>query len=117
MHNRRKHFLQILEIEMDDLKEDIDLLMEQCEDEKKEDKLTDYVFLNNMALFRNEEVGLEHFKTILQNIDPDAFPDLDSLILHCKEMFLDKIKACGLAPFIDILVERKIKKVARYVRQ
>jgi hypothetical protein len=117
MHHRKKHFLQILEIEFEDLQEDIDLLIEQCQKQQQEGRMTEHVFFENIAIFRNEERGLEQFKRIVHELNSDDYADLDALIAECKTRFLRRIKECGMAPFIDILVDRKINKVVRYVNQ
>lgn len=117
MHNRKKCFLQILEIELEDLREDIDLLIDHCRQEEHDGHLTEHVFFSNIALFRNEERGLDQFLTIVHETSPDQFSDMEALIRHIKDAFAEKIRECGLAPFIDTLVERKIEKVIRYVNQ
>lgn len=117
MHNKKKCFLQILAIELEDLRDDIDLLIDHCREEEHEGHLTEHVFFSNIALFRNEEQGMDQFLNIVRETSPDAYPDMETLINHIKESFREKIRECGLAPFIDILVDRKIEKVIRYVNQ
>ena len=117
MHNKKKCFLQILAIEMEDLREDIDLLIEHCNQEEHKGQLTEHVFFSNIALFRNEERGLDQFAAIIRETDPERFSDLETLIAHIRSAFIQKIRECGLAPFIDLLVERKMEKVIRYVNQ
>ncbi|MDD4736672.1 MAG: hypothetical protein PHP44_11275 [Kiritimatiellae bacterium] len=117
MHNKKKCFLKILEIEFDDLREDIDLLIQHCCDEEQEGLLTEHVFFSNIAIFRNEERGLDQFVAIVRQTDPEAYSDMNALMAYIKEAFAKKIRECGLAPFINGLVERKIEKVIRYVNQ
>lgn len=117
MHNKKKCFLKILEIELEDLREDIDLLIQHCREEEHEGLLTEHVFFSNIAIFRNEERGIDQFADIVRHTDPESFSDMETLIAHIREAFIQKIRECGLAPFIDVLVERKIEKVVRYVNQ
>jgi len=111
----KEKYLSILRVELEDLQEDIETLIKQTTKEREAGNLTNYVFLENLALFRNELLGVDAFGTILEQLVPDDFATLDEMVDHLKIAFRAKVKACGLAEVIDVYVERKLDKVQQYV--
>lgn len=106
-----------MKIELDDLKEDLELMIQSCEKDIQTGKITEHVYLANMTLFRNELLGVGDFTKILNHIDPETFADLDSMIDHIKSEFNKKIKTLGLAEAVNVCINRKLNKVRQYVRK
>lgn len=117
MRKIKKRFIEILRIELADLKEDLELLIDESKKERKNGRLTDHVFFANLALFKNELLSVDAFFKILNEIDADEFENLDSLLDHLRKVFREKVHLCGLAEAVNVCVERKLKKVAHYVTQ
>ena len=117
MPETRAKYLAILRLELDDLHEDIEALIRQTTKERESGNLTNYVFLENLALFKNELLGVDAFGKILEQTDPHAFATLDEMVDHLKTTFRARVKACGLAEVIELYVERKLVKVMQYVAQ
>ena len=117
MRKIKKRYMEILYIELDDLKEDLELLIDESEKERKNGRLTDHVFFANLALFKNELLGVNAFFKIMEYTDPDAFENLDDLLSHLRSAFQEKVRVCGLARAVNVCLERKLQKVARYVTQ
>ena len=115
MRHVKENYLAILRLELKDLHEDIEALIAQLTQEKERGHLTNYVFMENLALFRNELLGVDAFGKILAQLDPDAFATLDDMVDHLNISFKAKVKASGLAEAINIYVERKLEKVRHYV--
>ncbi|RKY49887.1 MAG: hypothetical protein DRP91_03110 [Candidatus Neomarinimicrobiota bacterium] len=115
MRKVKECYLKILKIELEDLKDDIEQLIEETRKEKDAGKLTNYVFFQNIALFKNELLGLNVFEDIIESTNPEDFDNLDEMIVHLKERFFKKIKTLGLAEAIRVYVGRKMTKAKRYV--
>ncbi|MDZ7722545.1 MAG: hypothetical protein U5R06_06955 [candidate division KSB1 bacterium] len=115
MRSVKKHYLAILSVELDDLKEDIEHLITELEQSKKQHRCTEHVFLHNLTLFRNELLGVNAFHKILDEIDPADYATLEEMIHEIKTRFKLRVEMYGLAQVINILIERKLNKVARYV--
>ena len=115
MRNEKGKFLAIMRIELQDLHEDIEDLIQQTTRERESGALTNYVFLENLALFRNELLGVNTFGRLLDKVAPAEFGTLDELVEHLKASFRSRIKAAGLAEAIDLYLERKVDKARRYV--
>ena len=115
MKHRKRHFLAILKVELDDLHADIEQLINECNKEHEGGKLTDYVCLENLCVFKNELLGVDVFARIIDTTDPDQFESLTELKANLKNAFREKIRAAGLVPAIVRYVERKMNKVEGYV--
>ena len=115
MHDNKKKYLKILRIEIEDLQEDIDELIEQYRKESENGIISNYIFLENLVIFRKELMGLEIFSKILDSVDLDRYGSLDALIDFIRSSFMEKIKECSLIPAIGNFVERKLMKVRKYV--
>ncbi len=115
MHDNKKKYLKILRIEIEDLQEDIDELIEQSMKASKNGTISNYIFLENLVIFRKELKGLEIFFEILDSVDPNKYESMDELIDFIRSSFMDEIKECGLIHAIGNFVERKLIKVRRYV--
>ena len=113
MRNIITNFVAILKVEIEDLAADIELLLAECQRKKDAGTITDYVYMENMALFRHELLGVRSFGRILTQTDPSRFEKLDDLVAYLKEAFREG----GYVRAINICVERKMTKVTRYVTQ
>jgi len=110
-----RKYVQILEIELDDLKEDIELLIEKNQSREKDGAITQYVLLENLAVLRNEICGIGSFKKILHTMNQADYGCVQDFIDDVEIRFKKKIEDCGFAEGIFTLVQRKLKKVLTYV--
>ena len=117
MRNVNEAYLAILKIEMADLHDDIQVLIDECTKEREQGGLTNYVFMENLALFKNELLGVDAFQKVIDDTDIGSFPTLDEMVDHLTVTFREKAKVCGLAEVINIYVARKLDKVRKYVTQ
>ncbi len=117
MLNVKQNYLKILSIEVQDLQLDIQELIKQCEKENANGRFTRYVFLENLALFNNELLGVQTFQRIIAQTNPEDFAHLDDMIKYLQENYQEKIENYGLAKAISYYVDRKLFKVKRYVTE
>ena len=117
MHHIKERYLAILRIELEDLYEDIEGLIKQTTKERESRNLTNYVYMENLALFKNELLGMDAFGRILDELDLETFATLEEMVDYLKTDFREKVKSVGLAEAIDVLVERKLDKVLHFVTQ
>ena len=117
MLNRKRNYLRILDLELEDLREDLQCMIEECTRKWQEGKLTNYVHRENVATFKSEMIGLETFRRIVAETDPEEFPDLESMVEHLKRRFHEYIRTAGIPEAVNVCIDRKLNKVARYVTQ
>ncbi len=115
MHEAKKNYLRILRIELEDLESDVMDLIVQHEKAESTKALTDHVALANLALFKNEILGIKAFDEIMRQTDPEQFPTLNDMIEHLRARFRQRIQAAGIAEAIVLFVDRKLMKVRHYV--
>jgi len=115
MPRMKENYLKILAIEIEDLREDIDALIERCAREREAGRLSQYVCLQNLALFKNEILGLNAFGRIVRETDPAGFETLDAMIDHLRDRFRKLARDAGFADAVAVYIDRKLAKVAKYV--
>lgn len=117
MRATKQNYIAILRIELQDLSIDLERLIERCLTGMEQGTISQNVFMQNLAIFKNELLGLHSFQKILDAIDPEAYPDLDSMIEDIRRRFRALLRSHGLVDALQLYVNRKLDKVARYVKQ
>lgn len=117
MIEKKRNYLNILALELDDLHEDIDNLMKECISQKEDCIITNYVYMENLANLKNEMLGLDVFSKIINALNPESYDSLDSMIDALKKLFSEKMHEYGIINAIRLLIERKMEKVKKYVMQ
>lgn len=115
MIHQREAFIKILMIELEDLEEDIELLIQECDERHCKNEISEYVFLENLATLKNEMFGVESFLADIMKIDPLSYKNVNDLVEELKEKLKKRIKEKGLAKSVEILINRKMLKVLNYV--
>ena len=115
MKEKIKNYLTIIDLEMQDLEEDIKFLINEAKKKKSEGNLTNYVFLENQAILKNEIHALDCFKNIIKKTDADNFKSVDALIQFLREEFKIIVDTNSYAEAILIFTDRKMQKVKNYV--
>lgn len=119
MLKKKNNYLAILKIELEDLKTDIELLIKKCCEDKEEDNISNYVFLENLTLFNNEILGVNAFNDIIDDFESkiNEYTNVEEMIIKLKETFMDKMKEFGISKAIYLSILRKMDKVKSYVMQ
>ncbi len=117
MRDEKRYFLKILQIEMEDLKEDLDYLIKKSFEDRMHAKITERVHLENVTLFQNEQLGIKEFKELIDETNPEGFETLGAMIGHLRDKFGECAELNDFARAVSICIERKIEKVTRYVTQ
>lgn len=111
-----KHkYIKVLKIEMEDLNEDINMYREKITKDKNCGEITNYVFMENLALLQNEIIGIETVNKYLDSLDVNEFETIEDIITKIKTDLEKKLREDGIAQALYIYLERKIDKVRTYV--
>jgi recombination DNA repair RAD52 pathway protein len=113
--SKKEKFLKVLIVELEDLDEDIKMLIEECKDKHSHEEISNYVYLENIAVLQNELFGVEGFIEDIRSINIDDFETVENLIDDLLKQIKERVREKGLVHSIIYLVERKIKKVAYYI--
>ena len=117
MLKERQAFLTILLIELDDLEQDIQLLIKHSKEEHDTHKLTNYVFLQNVALMHEELFGIESFREEISHIDASEYTSLQDLIDDLNLRIQKRVEKQGIPNSFLVAMNRKIEKVMRYIKE
>jgi hypothetical protein len=111
----QRKYLNILRIEIEDLIEDIGLIVDEYRRRKEKGEITNYVFLENLAVLHNELLGVGDMKKMLDSIDPEVYDGLDEMVFDIETKIQNRIKNSNLAQALFPLVKRKLEKVSKYL--
>ena len=117
MRAAKQNYIAILRIELEDPNQDIERLAEECSKGHDAGYLSENVFMQNLATFKNELLGVHSFQHILDEIDPNDYETVDEMIEDIRKRFQHLIRSHGLVDALKIYVNRKLDKVARYIKQ
>ena len=105
------NYLKLLAIEADDVQEDVELQILNCQRRRDARDITEHVYGENMAVFRNQQHGMQMFLRLLSTVDADQYPNIEALITALCNQFITDLKRVGLFPCIGSSVERKLRKI------
>ncbi len=115
MLKKKEAFLRILCIELEDLEEDINLLIKECEEKHCKEEISNYVFLENLVVFKNELFGVESFLKDVKDTRLHQFETVDDLLNGLLSKLKERVLEKGIAQSVINLIERKMNKVKVYI--
>ena len=108
-------FLRILLIELEDLDADIKLLIEKYGKDHEDEKISNYVFKENIAVAYNELFGVEGLYAQVEKFRQEDFKSVDEVVLKIDEILDFLCCNKGYVRSVCVLVKRKMNKVKKYV--
>ena len=115
--SERDRYIDILKVELTDMGSDLDMLVDDYRRRKEKDEITNYVFLENLAVLKREMYGIDNLLEVLDDLQADQFEDLDALISAVEAGFRRAVEEHDLADALLPMAERKMKKVKTYFKQ
>lgn len=117
MPNNLTVFKSLLLIELDNLVEAINQLIAACNEKYQKRAVSHKVLLENSAFFQKEILGINRFHQCVNNYNVREMLDEEDMARVLKERFAAWVKAHDMPPALIPLVNVKIDKVLRYVKQ
>jgi hypothetical protein len=114
--DERQKCLAVLRIEIGDLAEDIGALQERTRLRAAQGEITEYVLRENEAVLERERRGVSVVAASLEGVRAEDHADLDALVDALRERFKRCLTEGDYDPVVGRLLERKLAKVAGYVR-
>ena len=115
MRATKKHFLALLSMELEDMREDIDALIRNCENRKDRGEITEYVFQENITVYQSLLSGVECMDHAIKQVDLDADGDLNDLTEHLCQQCHARLLEHGLSRGLERALRRKVGKIARFL--
>lgn len=115
MHDKTRTFLKILKIEIDDVKLNVQDLIENYRKQYEAGEISHYVFQENSSILQNKLLGLEDFDRDLAQVAEKNFEKTDDLVFELKSRLERIIKDRCIVRSLRNCVYPLIDKVYRYV--
>ena len=64
----KQKFLEILKVELNDLGSDLDVLVDEYKKRKSKNEITEYVFLENLAVLKREMYGIDNLIEAIDSV-------------------------------------------------
>ncbi|HUX21989.1 MAG TPA: hypothetical protein VMW69_12180 [Spirochaetia bacterium] len=111
-----RKFLRLLRVELEDLKEDLDLFMEVMSARHDSGEITDYVYNENLAVLRNEVMGLHDCMRGCADSESFGQGTVQEIADAFKERLHARLKEHGYVSALYSLVDRRIDRIAGYLK-
>jgi hypothetical protein len=115
MNEHKKKFIGIIKIELEELIEDLNHLVDDYREKKENDLITNYVFLENLALLRHEMYGIKKLSELISALNVNDFRNIEEISEYIAEMLQKKISTSDFESCLLPMVCRRLAKAAHYV--
>jgi len=115
MSSEARHFLRLFRVELDDLVDEMKLLVDRMESRYASGEISEYVHLENLALYRREIDAFAKFAGIVDGIDPSLYKctsDIEADLLARSRDYVSRLED---PEAVYILLKRKIEKVGKFI--
>lgn len=117
MSDKKRTFIKVLIIELQNLHEDIETLIKEVEEKKTKGLISNYVFLENTSLFENEIFSIDRISKDLESFDTTAYADVDELYESLSKKYKSEIKNAGFAIACYEIINNRLKKIRQYLQE
>ena len=117
MKDIKRKYLKMLELEFNDLKEDIESLIEAEESKKENGVISNYVFMENLSTLRNEILSINEFIDEIDALDTEKYNTINQVLDDIKQIFIKRFRENGFTKKSNDLLLRKIEKVNVYFKE
>jgi hypothetical protein len=108
-------FIKMVDIELDDFKEDLLHLIAANKLRLKRKEISDYVFKGNDAILTDARNGLKNIQNYLKTIDTQNFHDLEELSNFLKDGIKNIFSDSATPKMDQTHLFRKIDKILLYL--
>lgn len=117
MKDLYRKFLKILRVELEDLQEDFDLFIGVMDSRHESGQITDYVYNENLAVIRNEVMGLKDCIRGCEDYGLLGKAPVDEIAAAIKHRFHERLREHGYVPALYALLDKRIDKIASYLKR
>jgi len=116
MSNTCKHFYNLLKVELEDLKDDIEILEQRAAKDLENRDLSNYVYQENLVVLENEKEAVTQALKDLSSFNPVGYENIsvfeDALCAHFQCQFKEK----EIFPAGYELIKRKMDKLKKLLK-
>ncbi len=115
MAENRRLFIKIFKVELEEIRNDIELLVEIYKERYSSREITHYVEMENEALLSREIHCIEKLVPELDKFDADQYEDKESFINGLSDFLKSFVEENQFPRAVFLLAERKMQKVIKYI--
>ena len=115
MQEKIEAFLTFFELELNDLRQDIEILTVQYKIDYDHELVSNCMFYKNLERMNDELFGIDSFLDEVKGITPSDFDEIGDIVSHLKQRLLKRCRDKGIASFAYLLAERKMNKIRSYI--
>jgi len=115
MRPTTRHFLDLMAMEIEDMKEDIETLRRHDAERREHLEISDYVSKENDAVYRHIEAGIECLRHTLEQVNEAEHTDVPALVTALRDLCHQRAKELGLREGMIRTLHRKMDKVAAFL--
>ncbi len=115
MSDKRKLFLKILKVELEETENDIAVLKNVCHERYEKGEITQYVDRENEAFFHHEISCIKKLIPALDDFDTESYQDNDEFVSGLKVFLEGFVKENQFPHAISLITDHKIQKVVKYI--
>ncbi len=115
MKDLKRKYIKMLELEFDDLREDIETLIEEERIRVETGKISNYVFMENFSTMKNEIAGINSFIHEIEELDVSAIGSISDMLEEIKRIFVKNFRRYGFTKTSTDILLRKVEKISMYL--
>lgn len=116
MKSLGRKFLKLLLVEIEDLKEDLDLFVLVAERRRREHQITDYVYNENLSILHNELLGIKECVHECEELFLREGAGVEEIRAEVKERLRNRLQSRGYVAALYRLLEARVDRIADYLR-
>ncbi|MCF7886760.1 MAG: hypothetical protein K9M80_09715 [Candidatus Marinimicrobia bacterium] len=115
MSKNLKRCRDLIAIELEDLKMDIEHLLEINKKKIDNDEITNYVFRENRVTLKDEINAIKTFHRTVDNLSLSNFNSREEIFEYLENKFERIVEEAGYGKGILYFVKRKLNKIRKYL--
>ncbi len=115
MSDKRKLFLKILKVELEETESDISVLMKIAHERYAKGEITHYVEQENDAFLHHEISCINKLIPAIDSFSTEGYEDEEAFVSGLKVFLKSFVKENQFPQAIFLLAEHKIQKVVKYI--
>jgi FtsZ-binding cell division protein ZapB len=115
MKKRIRKFCSLLQIELEDLKEDVNSSIQLSGYKHKQDEISEKIYRENLTVYQSELRAFKEFGKILSTIKNKNFESIPEISKHLKAKYIETIKDSGFVERAMFYIDRKFNKILKYM--
>lgn len=117
MSRSTRHFLDLLDVELEDICADLRAMEDVMRGRIAARELTAYVYQENTALLELEIGCISRLRTTIKNFEFDLSADLETTAQEVRGLCAAETRRIQMPPAICVFVDRRVRKLVQFLER